>query len=714
MRTTGVNFARGSCCRALKWMAPRKMVLFGVVFALGAGSASAQLTISGPETINEGGRPTFVITIKYRQDGGEGAKNVVVGAVAKPAFTGVAGTSTSGLTGVGYRKGSPGALTEAEVADFTSPLTRVTIRIPANSTATTTNGTATGRISLNTATDSDAEDELLRLEFIPTSGGTFTPVTGTYPSASDADRFNPDGTIGQDGNAISLPAASVELYNVRIIDSQEQKFRWDDVPSASEAKENGAALNFAIAADPRTDNLGWETSLFADKSGYVFGATVVKAGGIAGAADVATVSLTPPSNDGNRTDDTVTVRGVIEGRRTDLPGLDPLVIEFEDIHALPDADKITAQAYEDNGRGTRTTKTTDSVTEGGDPVHVRVTIDRGDDGYPMGEILQVRPAAASSAQSGDFRLEDSLVEIAADDGKQTGDFKLFALADNDIGDETVTLNLVTTGKIAANGTGSVVGTFSIKIVDATEAQVEPKAAAAVETAVMGAMGSAPLNPGGDFMVDASELFTYDASAVDVTYTAAVEGDAASVSTSGDMVTVLARKPGDATVTVTAHATTRASSAVSTSQTVANTASVSFDVTVVLADLDVTLSGPEDMNITEGMSVMLTATANRAVTADTTVRLSLSGGTASPIDYSVENITIEEGETVGTTMLMATTDDEAERSETLELKAYLGNMELQTFMFTIWDAAVPALPVIAQLLLAAFLAIGGYRRYLRRR
>ena len=32
---------------------------------------------------------------------------------------------------------------------------------------------------------------------------------------------------------------------------------------------------------------------------------------------------------------------------------------------------------------------------------------------------------------------------------------------------------------------------------------------------------------------------------------------------------------------------------------------------------------------------------------------------------------------------------------------------------IWDAAVPALPLIAQLLLAAFLAIGGYRRYLRR-
>ena len=38
---TGAIFARGSCA-ALKWMA-----LFGVVFALGAGQAAAQLKISG-------------------------------------------------------------------------------------------------------------------------------------------------------------------------------------------------------------------------------------------------------------------------------------------------------------------------------------------------------------------------------------------------------------------------------------------------------------------------------------------------------------------------------------------------------------------------------------------------------------------------------------------------------------------------------------------
>ena len=693
MRTTGVNFARGSCCRALKWMASRRMALFGVVFALGAGSASAQLTVSDPKTVNEGGRAEFVVTIKWKQTPGAAQREVVIGGnsgglspATRAQFSDIAPDSPTAGTG-GDFKGSPNALTPAETSDYNPAFDFATIRIAANtSTATSTTGTATGRFYLNTSTDNDAEDEAIRAVINVWNGG--------------------GGAVGQDDQAITWDNTTVRY--IRIEDAQEQKFRWGDVPSNT--AENGGAQTLTIVADPPGDDLGWETSLFANEGGYSFGTTVLKTGN----PSPASVTITPPTNDGNRTDDTITVRGVIEGTRTDLPGLTPLEIEFKDIHALPDADKITAQAYEDNGSGTRTAKMTDSVTEGGDPVHVRVTIDRGTDGYPMEEPLEVRPAAASSAQSVDFRLEGLPVEIPAGTGKRNGDFRLYALADNDIGDETVTLNLVTTGKTSANGTGSVVGTFSIEIVDATEAQVEPKAAAVVETAVMGAMGSAPLNPGGDFMVDASELFTYDADAVDVTYTAAVEGDAASVSTSGDMVTVVARKPGDATVTVTAHATTRASSAVSTSQTVANTASVSFDVTVVLADLEVTLSQPEDMNITEGASVMLTATANRAVTADMTVRLSLSGGTASPSDYSVENIMIEEGETVGTTMLMATTDDMAERSETLELTAYLGAEEIGMFQFTIWDAAVPALPVIAQLLLAAFLAIGGYRRYLRRR
>ena len=58
----GAIFARGSC-RTLKWMA-----LFGVLFALGAGSAVAQttgITVTGPtnDTVNEGGTATYTVTV---------------------------------------------------------------------------------------------------------------------------------------------------------------------------------------------------------------------------------------------------------------------------------------------------------------------------------------------------------------------------------------------------------------------------------------------------------------------------------------------------------------------------------------------------------------------------------------------------------------------------------------------------------------------------
>ncbi len=61
----------------------------------------------------------------------------------------------------------------------------------------------------------------------------------------------------------------------------------------------------------------------------------------------------------------------------------------------------------------------------------------------------------------------------------------------------------------------------------------------------------------------------------------------------------------------------------------------------------------------------------------------------------------------------TDDSGAHMNEVLVLFAVADNTQSNSLEFNLWDAAVPALPVIAQLLLAAFLAIGGYRRYLRR-
>ena len=91
--------------------------------------------------------------------------------------------------------------------------------------------------------------------------------------------------------------------------------------------------------------------------------------------------------------------------------------------------------------------------------------------------------------------------------------------------------------------------------------------------------------------------------------------------------------------------------------------------------------------------------------------------ADDADFSAEPVMITAGETMGTTMLMVTEDsmDDAghDMPEMLVVFGMVDGMETNSLSFYTWDMAVPALPLIAQLLLAAFLAIGGYRRYLRR-
>ena len=676
---TGLSFARGSC-RALKWMA-----LFGVVFAVGAGSASAQVTISDPKTVDEGESLAFTVTVKYSQAVSATANTVVV------AATGAAGTS-SAIDIVGRVNG----LTAAETTDYTSPLTPTTFNIPAGPTTGTTpkTGTLTQQVYLLTAPDLDAEDEEIEVTFTVTNAG---------------------GIDGQNG--VDLAAPSDATRTVRVEDDEEQTFA---LTTPSSPKE-GTAATLTLSAVPAPDNMEWDVGLALNEVGYRLATGNAE---LEDSTPTHSITITPPNNDGNREADTVELSAFVAGTNNPPPGLeDPLEITFADVHALPAASKITAKAYQDQ-EGTATGRTTteaESVTEGGEPVHVRVTIDRGSNGYPDDEMIIVSARPASAAQAADYRLDRNSIDIATGNGKKSADFVLTALADNDVGAETLEFELVARGAKAANGAGEVMSTFSIAIVDVTQPMVAPVAQAEAEAAVMAAMGDGPLNPGGSFTVDTTKLFNWNPAAVDVAFGASVSGAAASVSTSGETVTVDAKEAGEAMVTVTATATAKASSAVSTSQTVSNSARVTFDVRVVLADLQITLSGPEDMNIVEGgQPGTVMAKANRPVTKDTTVRLVATGGSASPSDYEVENIMIKAGADEGSTGLMAKADDEGERYETLTLQGEFvddesgKDGETNTLMFNIWDAAVPALPVVAQLLLAAFLAVGGYRRYLRRR
>ena len=83
------------------------------------------------------------------------------------------------------------------------------------------------------------------------------------------------------------------------------------------------------------------------------------------------------------------------------------------------------------------------------------------------------------------------------------------------------------------------------------------------------------------------------------------------------------------------------------------------------------------------------------------------------DYELDpmTVTIEAREMSGHTLVEAVEDGTAEEGEVLTLFAVVDGVRMPdvSVSFRLWDAAVPALPFVAPLLLAAFLAIGGYRR-----
>ena len=145
----------------------------------------------------------------------------------------------------------------------------------------------------------------------------------------------------------------------------------------------------------------------------------------------------------------------------------------------------------------------------------------------------------------------------------------------------------------------------------------------------------------------------------------------------------------------------------------------FAVDVKAVPVTFSLMGPSDMNLAEGMSATVTVTASGPVDMDTEVKLMRDGSSSAGMDdYSVDPMmaTIMAGETMAEFTVTAVEDgmDENE-AEMLTLFLVVDGMQMSdtSVSFHLWDAAVPALPIIAQLLLAAFLAIGGYRRYLRR-
>ena len=697
----GSMFARGSCS-ALKWAA-----LLGVVFALGAGSASAQLvdrTSTNALKVAEGAILEIPFELKVEAAADYGGGNITV---TSHYFPDVAGRADlAALTGsTDPASGDP---TLAETGEDMINTSHV-ITFEANpSTTTAAKWTRRETLRVLATSDIDAEDEIgymiLRITAITTDSGT---------ALTFQDEVEGTKVISMAG-ATQLEQQIVP-GTVTIEDRHEQTFTWGSL-TPSTPKE-GANATVTLTPFPVPDDYNWTAVARTDSTiGYGVGTA-----GVLNLNSAEDVQVTSPGTDGNRVDDEVELSLYFPGTSTKVPGVEPYTFTFEDIHSLPADDKITWKAYGSKANGTiDTDDPVESITEGAEnPVHVRVTVERGADAYPSGEdiVVNVMPREGLGL---DFRTEGAPLTfnrtgLTGTNNSKHQDFLLYALADRDIVMEDLVLDLVATGKTAANGSGETTAANPVMLTinDETEALLTPMTGEmvmeTVNAARMAAAGSDDLwTPGEMFELDGEDLFTSDNT---VQVAAMSSSGAVGVSTQGGTVMLQAMEVGTSTITITG---TVASSFTST-QTVDNIATIEFDLEVDELPLAIELSGPDDMNIAEGMSAMVTATANRAVNADTRVELNLVGGSGSPADYSVEPIMIMNGQTTGTTMLMATEDGMEEAMETLELEGTFGSgMKTNKLTFNIWDAAVPALPIIAQLLLAAFLAVGGYRRYLRRR
>ena len=623
---TGAIFARGSC-RALKWMA-----LFGVVFALGASEAAAQLTIEVPDEVAETADAAIEVTA---------AVSIAAEAIAVDVVVSVA-------------RGTTGETDEAGDTFFNP--NSVTFAVPAGPAAGEPNVemTFTGTIILQTTHDPDAEDEVVNLDF-------------TLAGAAN----------GQDG--IALPIDPPD-QNITIKDDEIQTY----VVSASDDPTERQPITITVTAEPAHEDDSIAIELYSSDPEYSFATRTIA---LDGTNSSASQTLTTPTNDGDRDPDEVTVRALSGSLGAVGDAAEALTITVADIHVLPGDDAITAEATDADG------EVVTSVAEGGDPVSLVVTVDRGtgDDAVST-EALAVTLEPANSAQALDYRITPSNeVVIAAGAGVEgktsSAAITLEALRDEDVGNEALVLNLVTTGD-SDNGPGQSIGTFSIDLTDMTVKKIAPKSDAdvnaAVDAARMAAEGEYGLNPGESFSVAMNDLFDGIVAGATVAYSASPSDATVGVSTSGTSVMVDAVSAGTATVTVTATVT-GVSSAIP--QSVSNVAQVAFDVMVDLKPFTVEL--PDSLDVMEGGEVELTATATRVAVEDATVTLDLPAGLTGD-----EWITIATGMDIGSTMLMAAEDDNLD-DETLTVIAEGDGLEGSkriTVMVTDNDEEEPVEPV----------------------
>ena len=693
-----------------------------VLLAASSGTAWAQqlddisIVLEPPRTMGEGSDATITVrgtaVVEPTPQTGDVASDRVVSVDLTLATSDAVPGST------------PGEFNEAGQIDDAGIVSnpRVFLVFAQNTGSSARRRTATGTITVRANEDADAEHERVLVSGAASGGGN-APTPAPTPVSF---------TILDDETQ-----TYVLTLNDRIHSSTNPPREGEDIEVTLEAKpvhyEGGSTLTLHLSKGGGRAVGYAATGEGANSAGSIAIGTNNPAGGNALGTPVNTRSITieqshdADNGDGNRETDVITLEAYSGPAGRDSLA-DSLDIDVLDIHMLPAASGITAVAKDEDGNEVT------EVVEGGDPVYLTITVDRGRGSLDRitDEELTVDIRPGDAGQVADYDLSESRIVLESrSSGKQTNDIdleiELSAPSDEDVGAEDLMLNLEVSGD-SEFGTETSTGRFTIALVDSTMKQVEPKpqdeAYPAIMTAMEEAAGDDGLNPGESFSVMTSDLFTV-AEGYTAAYGASVEGNGVSVSASGDSITVEAKSATDgaAKVTVTATAKMAASSFIP-SQTVSNIAEITFPVTVVDKKLVVMLEMPDGVmngNIVEGSSYDINVVANRAVSEDTEVMISRdrAGSDAGDDDFSVGSATIMAGEYSATAELMVTEDNmpdggaEGSMGEVLVLFGTVNGEQTNALTFTIWDMAVPALPVIAQLLLALFMMAGGARLYGRR-
>ena len=673
---TGAIFAEGG--RALRWTAA-----VGVVLALGAGRAAAQ-TFTVDESFGDEG----VTVAATAAEGEEMEVTVTVRAKVDPP---------------------------ADPADDRATLRTVAAELRLD----LFDPGEDGYVASQQAEESDfalhEAESVKSIEFPDDTDGRFVEMAAEYTVYTIND---PDAEDEGFKASVFLSGAMTGARETTavIFDDEIQSYV---LTLATPKPSEGATIEATLEARPAHEDGASRTSvkMRVDTAGYSlddasYNGVRIGNDSIPTVSATHTVTIGAPENDGNREPDTVTLRAFL-GTEGNLVEEDALTIPVTDVHGLP---AVAAAVVGADGRALDPQP--ESVMEG-ETITVELTsVDENGDAVAFREKLSISLTPAGTADAADYALSMHPVEIAADGKSATVD--LTVRENEEVNPETLVLDAEVAGeRDYGRETRTSAGIVSLAIEDTTpklvEAKPEEDIRAALTAAMAAAMGDHGLNPGEDFELMGSDLFAAD---VAVLYAAdSDDASVAEVSVGGGAIMVMPAAAGTALVTVTATATAAASVEI-VEQTQANVASIVFPVEVTPAPPGFTLSA-DDANVTEGMAVRLTVSASRAVDMDTEVVLERDGtSSASDDDYEIDpmTVTIGAGRTSGHTMVGAVEDETAEEAEVLTLFAVVDGVQMPdvSVSFHLWDAAVPALPFAAPLVLAAFLAVGGYRRCARRR